>query len=635
VGHGVEPRRRSWYASRRFRTVIATIALRCAAGPAMPTLMFKGKSVIETYHHTVPHHRLEFDDKLSLLPRGEKPGLEGNLIIEGDNLLALKALLPTHAGRVKCIYIDPPYNTGNEGWIYNDNLTQPQFKEWIGQTVGKEGEDATRHDKWCCMMYPRLVLLKELLHAEGVVLVSIDDNELHHLRSMLDEVFGEANLLATIVWEKGRKNDARFFSVGHEYILVYAKSTELLRSQGAIWREPKPGAQELWDAYCEVRTKIGDDDSKVEAALHDWFESQPDKHPVKKLRRYLHVDKFGPWRDRDISWPGGGGPRYDVIHPVTGKPCAVPERGWAFAHPEEMQRQIELGLVVFREDHTKPPFRKAHLKPIPDEVLDNGGRDAEVEDDSDDLDVGMQVMGSYVYKQSQIAVRYLRELMGGKVFPNPKDHEVLARLIRYCSPPDALVLDSFAGSGTTAQAVFEANRLDRGSRQFVLVQQKHDTKEHEKKKINICETVTAKRFRKAARKEGYDARFTYARVGDPLFSEYRDLGKKLPSFEDLAKYIFYTETSRQIDLKRIDQKTGFIGETDAAGGTSYYLLYTPNEREDREVTIKWLDAAIKRDKNRALVIYTERIWWHQEDLRQWERENGRRVRTMIVPFNLK
>ena len=135
----------------------------------MPVLQFKGKTAVETYHHTVPHHRLEFDAKLSLLAKGEKPSLDGNLIIEGDNLLALKALLPTHAGRVKCIYIDPPYNTGNEGWVYNDNLTQPQFKEWIGQTVGKEGEDACRHDKWCCMMYPRLQLLKELLRDDGAI----------------------------------------------------------------------------------------------------------------------------------------------------------------------------------------------------------------------------------------------------------------------------------------------------------------------------------------------------------------------------------------------------------------------------------------------------------------------------------
>ena len=132
----------------------------------MPVLSFKGKTVVETYHHTVPHHTLEFNKKLSCLSNGEQPSLDGNLIIEGDNLLALKALLPTHAGRIKCIYIDPPYNTGNEGWVYNDNLTQPQFKEWIGRTVGKEGEDACRHDKWCCMMYPRLRLLKELLHED-------------------------------------------------------------------------------------------------------------------------------------------------------------------------------------------------------------------------------------------------------------------------------------------------------------------------------------------------------------------------------------------------------------------------------------------------------------------------------------
>src|SRR5436190_14006091 len=166
----------------------------------MPVLQFKGKTAVENYHHTVPHHRLEFDAKLSLLAKGEKPSLEGNLIIEGDNLLALKALLPTHAGRIKCIYIDPPYNTGNEGWVYNDNLTQPQFKEWIGQTIGKEAEDACRHDKWCCMMYPRLALLKELLHEEGSIWISIDDNEFQNLRMLMDVIFGEDNFIATVVW---------------------------------------------------------------------------------------------------------------------------------------------------------------------------------------------------------------------------------------------------------------------------------------------------------------------------------------------------------------------------------------------------------------------------------------------------
>src|SRR3972149_5499818 len=194
----------------------------------MPVLQFKGKTAIDCYHHTVPHHTLEFDGKLSVLEKGEKPGLDGNLIIEGDNLIALKALLPTHAGRIKCIYIDPPYNTGNEGWVYNDNLTQPQFKEWIGQTVGKEAEDATRHDKWCCMMYPRLQLLKELLRDDGAIFVSIDDNEVQHLRMLMDEIFGENNFIATLIWQKiySPKSSAKFFSENHDYIVAYARNRE-------------------------------------------------------------------------------------------------------------------------------------------------------------------------------------------------------------------------------------------------------------------------------------------------------------------------------------------------------------------------------------------------------------------------
>jgi adenine specific DNA methylase Mod len=198
----------------------------------MPVLQFKGKTAVESYHHTIPHHTLDFDRKLSLLPKGQEPGLDGNLIIEGDNLLALKALLPTHAGRVKCIYIDPPYNTGEEGWVYNDNLTQPQFKEWIGQTVGKEGEDACRHDKWCCMMYPRLQLLKELLHPDGAVFISIDDNEYHHLRLLLEEVFGEDGFIATFIWQKRYSRDNRpSINTVHDYILVFARNDDVFKAK--------------------------------------------------------------------------------------------------------------------------------------------------------------------------------------------------------------------------------------------------------------------------------------------------------------------------------------------------------------------------------------------------------------------
>ena len=187
----------------------------------MPTLEWIGKKAVLNHHREVPYHLLRCEERLS----AGDPG-SGNLLVQGDNLLALKALLPYYAGQVKCIYIDPPYNTGNESWVYNDNLTQPQFKEWVGKTVGKEGEDACRHDKWCAMMYPRLSLLRELLREDGAIFISIDDNEVHNLREMMDEVFGAENFVATIIWEKvySPKSSARHLSENHDYIVLFAKS---------------------------------------------------------------------------------------------------------------------------------------------------------------------------------------------------------------------------------------------------------------------------------------------------------------------------------------------------------------------------------------------------------------------------
>src|SRR3990167_2910573 len=176
----------------------------------MATLHFKGKSAVWNHHLSVPYHTLEKDAKKSLKGKDDAE----NLIIEGDNLLALKALLPQYQGKVKCIYIDPPYNTGNENWVYSDNVSSPTIKEWVGQVVGKEGEDLTRHDKWLCMMTPRLKLLRELLAEDGAIFVSIDDNEQHHLRALMDEVFGEPNFITNILWQKkyAASNDAKYFS---------------------------------------------------------------------------------------------------------------------------------------------------------------------------------------------------------------------------------------------------------------------------------------------------------------------------------------------------------------------------------------------------------------------------------------
>ena len=372
------------------------------------------------------------------------------VLVHGENYQALSSLLPRYRNSVKRVYIDPPYNTGSDGFPYKDEF---------------------QHASWLAMMDSRLRLAQAMLAGDGTIFVSIDDHEVDGLRYLLDAVFEPPNFIAQLVWEKGRKNDAKLFSVGHEYMTVYARSMANLRALGTVWREPKPGAQEIWSQYIRLRAQCGDDDAAIEADLQAWYRDLPKDHPSKALSRYKHIDKFGPWRDRDISWPGGGGPRYEVIHPRTGKPCKIPEAGWRFAAPEAMQRQIRLGLVVFREGHTEPPFRKAHLRPVPEELdEENGGYVSD--DETEEAIVGMQVMPSVLYKQSQVAVKYLRNLMGTKAFDNPKDHEVLARLLGYCTVFDRgdIVLDFFAGSGTTAHSVMTLNRQDKGNRKYLLVE---------------------------------------------------------------------------------------------------------------------------------------------------------------------
>ncbi len=402
-----------------------------------------------------------------------------NLFIEGDNLDALKLLQETYLGKVKVIYIDPPYNTGKD-FIYEDDFAEDkdayfersmQVDEKGNRLVVNTETNGRFHSDWLSMIYSRLRLARNLLADDGVILISIDDNEVDNAIKVCGEILGELNHVATLVWEKGRKNDAKLFSVGHEYVLIFAKSLDSIRSRNTVWREEKPGAREIWNKYLELRESKGDNDQLIEEELSNWFSSLAKAHPSKKWSRYKRVDSNGPWRDRDISWPGGGGPRYDVLHPVTGLPCVVPERGWIYASSAEMQRQIKNGLVEFRDDHTKPPFRKAHIRPIPAEieaeVLVEDGEDVE---ESEEL--ATQVRASYFYKQSQVAVKYLRRILGPKVFNNPKDHFELARLVQYVTADDreAVILDFFAGSGSTGHAVFEVNQMDEGRRRVILVQ---------------------------------------------------------------------------------------------------------------------------------------------------------------------
>lgn len=409
-----------------------------------------------------------------------------HVFIEGENLEVLKVLQKAYFGKVKLIYIDPPYNTGSDCFIYPDRF-QESKEDYLRRindlsddgTLMREGffrknskESGHYHSNWLSMMLPRLYIARNLLREDGVILVSIDENEAANLKLLMDEVFGSENLIAQLIWEKGRKNDAKLFSVGHEYMLVYARNMGALKDAKIVWREPKPGAKEIIAKWRELKIQHGETNYDAQQTeLRDWYKSLTDTHPSKKLSRHKWVDKFGPWRDRDISWPGGDGPRYDVLHPVTKKACKVPERGWIYSTSDEMQRQIKLGLVEFRDDHTEPPFRKAHLLPLSYELTEESEVEFDDEEVADD-EIGLQVIGSVIYKQSQVSVKYLRKLMGGKLFNNPKDHEVLARLIRYCMGDDesGLVVDFFAGSSSTVEAVLTLNAKEGGSRRVLAVQ---------------------------------------------------------------------------------------------------------------------------------------------------------------------
>jgi adenine-specific DNA-methyltransferase len=389
-----------------------------------------------------------------------------NLFIEGDNLEVLKLLQKSYFGKIKMIYIDPPYNTGNE-FIYPDKFaeTLDTYLEYTGQKDNEGRKFSTNtdsagryHSRWLNMMYPRLYLAKNLLCEDGSIFISIDDYEIHNLRALCNEIFGEENFLAQITWEKTRKNDARFFSAGHEYILVYAKNEALLRERNVYWREEKAGADDIFKEYERLHALHGSNFTLIERHLKAFYDELPSEHAAKKHSRYNRVDEKGVWRDDNMSWPGGNGPTYDVLHPKTGKPCKVPPGGWRFSTPEKMQEMIDAGIVVFREDHSEPPIRKTYLV-----------RKAGKNDDSEE-NIGKQVMGTYIYRSALQATKTLKDLFGANVFENPKDHEIIGRLISYTTKPDDIILDFFAGSATTAHSVVEINRAESSKRKFICVQ---------------------------------------------------------------------------------------------------------------------------------------------------------------------
>ncbi len=422
----------------------------------MPSLDFKGKSFIYTHHLGVPYRELIVDAGKSSPAPGRQPDLDDNLILHGDNLDALKALLPRYAGRVDCIYIDPPYNTGTEGWCYNDKVNSPLMREWLkkeGNPV--EREDLQRHDKWLCMMWPRLQLLKELLAEHGAIFVSIDDNEVHRLRAMMDEVFGEENFVASIVWQRRISPEARLdLGAAHDYIIAFAKTADALR----LKKLPLSDLQ-------EQSFKNPDNDPKGA-----WVSSD------------FTAQGFRPNQMYKIKSPGG-----EAYEPPPGRCWGNIER--------EYEKLKADGRMWFGADGKARPRVKTYLNESGGVSCWTWWTNSEVGD-------------------NQESKKEVNEILGSSTsFDFPKPSRLIKRILEIATDKDSLILDSFAGSGTTAHAVLALNAKDGGNRKFILCETEA-----------YADTLTAERVRRVI--HGYEFTGTHQMdLMDPVKVTWTTFGK--------------------------------------------------------------------------------------------------------------
>jgi adenine-specific DNA-methyltransferase len=459
-----------------------------------------------------------------------------NLFIEGDNLDALKLLQESYLGKVKLIYIDPPYNTGND-FIYDDDFSETslEYLAKSGQSdnagvslVANTESNGRFHSDWLSMIYPRLILARPLLSDDGCIVVSIDDAEFATLKFVMDEIFGPSNQLAVLVWDRNRKNDAKYFSVGHEYMIIYAKKKAVLTESGVRFRERQAGFAEAKEFYEGLAATHGDNWDVIRDGWRKYCAQFPDGDDRRKLGRFGKVGSRGPYRDDgDISWPGGGGPRFEVLHPVTGKAVKVPKGGWWFTKREGFDEALAAGKIVFGPDETTLPRQIRYLFESP----------------------GL-VMNSVHYSYAQTAWADFQELMGGRVFDNPKNWKDLRRIVEYLTGPHDTILDFFAGSGSTAHAIIDLNIATRSDRKYILVQLAEVVPE---KSVaaqagyhNISEIARdrVKRVIKRARKdsgneiEGIDFGFRMLRIDDTNFADVRRTPDELKQEELFS----FTET---------------------------------------------------------------------------------------------
>lgn len=477
----------------------------------MPTLNWIGKEAVVSHHFQVPFRLLkDVPDQAC-----GQPG-EGNLIVEGDNLVALKALLPYYAGQVKCVYIDPPYNTGNESWVYNDNVNSPVIREWLGKTVGREGETLDRHDRWLCMMYPRLALLRRLLREDGAIFISIDDNECANLIYVCDEIFGANNRLLQGVWIKrvSPANDAKLFSSDHEFVIAYARRKDLWRPQ----KLPRTAKQ------------IGN-------------YRNPDNDPR------------GPWNSVTYTCNKSAEERPNLYHglvnPSSGE-VVWPRRTAVWKYDAKRHAENEAHSLVWWgvSGRAKMPRLKRFLSEMGDVVP----RSFFHYDD-----VG----------HTQEARTELLDVLPGCPFTTPKPSRLIRRIVELATSPGDLVLDSFAGSGTTGQAVLAVNASapEKEPRRFILVEMEEAVaRQFARERVQrVAGGYTSAAGRHV---DGLGGGFRYCELGEPLFDEDGKIRDSV-RFSDLARHVYFTETGEPLPRDRVT-KTPFLG---ACRGVGIYLLF--------------------------------------------------------------
>jgi adenine-specific DNA-methyltransferase len=480
----------------------------------MPTLNWIGKEKVINHHQDVPYKILEPQYGFTDGVEQTQPNNSGNKIIHGDNLEALKSLLPEYEGKIKCIYIDPPYNTGNESWVYNDNVNHPKIKKWLGEVVGKDGEDLTRHDKWLCMMYPRLKLLHKLLADDGAIFISIDDNEQANLKLMCDEIFGANNFISSLVWRRRASSQMaqNKISIDHEYVIAYFKNSSSIFL----------GTKKDYKNY-----------------------KNPDN------------DRRGAWTSGDLTVGMTKDQRpnqfYTITDPETGNVFfASPKRVWTFA-PDTMKEKIAEKRVIFPKTENGKPMMKRFL--------------SELKSDIDPLSTWMS-NESYQIGLNSEGTKVIQNIFENKVFDYPKPMTLVELLLSQLLSPNDIVLDSFSGSGTTAHAVLNLNKQDGGNRKFILIEMEEYA--------NTITAERVKRVIKGYGEdkkavEGTGGSFDYYQLGEPLFLE-EDILNEAVGIDNILKYIWYSETRTGFtNIQNLEQDNYRIGTKDQ---TDYYFYYT-------------------------------------------------------------